>query len=337
MRIVALALALGLTAGSCSRTSEPPPRSPAAEQTETDGPRSPAAAPNERGAPTPPELPQGAEPIVRLVDAGAAPRSLMRLRVPLGARQKAAMVMRMSMSMSLPTGDMSPMTALPPSKMVVETEVTEVTADGNIRYEFKLAAVEVLEPPGVDPSLAANLRASLQGLVGMKGVFVLTERGFMRSGDLELPASAPPLAQRLMTGMKTSLSQMVSPLPEEPVGAGAKWTVSATITQNGMTLAQTTKVQLLSRDAERAATRGTVVQTAAPQRLDLPGLPPGTTVDLVSLESTGEGEQRLELTKVMPVHAAVKVASLVEMSFRLREYQQEQWVALELEMEVSAQ
>ena len=55
-------------------------------------------------------------------------------------------------------------------------------------------------------------------------------------------------------------------------------------------------------------------QSAAKQTIDDPNLPPGSTATLTSLESKGDGEIQLDLTRLLPAKAEVKAETTSQMA-----------------------
>ena len=58
-------------------------------------------------------------------------------------------------------------------------------------------------------------------------------------------------------------------------------------------------------------------QTAAPQPIRNPALPPDTHIDLVSMSSAGQAETAFDLTRLVPSSANVKLKVQLKMRIRL--------------------
>ena len=63
----------------------------------------------------------------------------------------------------------------------------------------------------------------------------------------------------------------------------------------------------MSRDGGRVVFDTTVVQSADPQVMSGPDIPPGAEVRLESMKSTGSGRTILDLAKVAPVESTMSL------------------------------
>ena len=255
-----------------------------------------------------PAAPAGAMPTVKLLNAGTGPATTLRLAATKGDKQSIVMTMTMDMEMSV-GGTAQPSVKLPAMQMTIDLEVTEVTADRDVRYVFNLSAADVVADPAVAAEVSAIVKTQLQAMVGTKGKALVTERGLTKEADIEFPPGLDPQTRQMMSGMKESLNQLSAPLPEEAVGQGASWDVTTTITQNGLTLKQVATYTLTEAGRGGFTAKIGVRQKADPQEMKAPGLPPGTKVHLQDMTSEGEGDVRLDLTRLAPARSSVQMKS----------------------------
>jgi hypothetical protein len=175
--------------------------------------------------------------------------------------------------------------------------VTNVSADGDIRYEFKINKVEVFEDAQVDKKDALVLKAAFAEMQGMKGHVIVSSRGFAKESDFVIPPKMmDPETKESMEEFKQSASQMSLPLPEEAVGVGAKWLTTTTVKQDGMVLKQSITSELRSLSGDAAKVSLTIKMT-------------GSAVGLKSCTSSGNGEVNLDLGRLIPSLATVHVTS----------------------------
>ncbi len=267
-------------------------------------------------------------PTVTLVDAGSDPKRALRLKPKAGDTQAASMVMNMDMKMGM-GGQKMPM-KLPGMKMNMSVKVDSVNKAGDATYGFKLDSVDVVARDGVDPGVVTAMKQGINGLVGMAGKATVTSRGYATAGELQMPAGANPQMKQMVDSFKQSMDQMSIPLPEEPVGVGAKWKVVQAIDQNGMKIAQTATFEVVKIDGDKVDTKFSLAQTAAPQKIDSKDMPAGADARLKSLKGSGTGTTTFNLAKVMPEASDMTVKSSVSMSMKMGNQEQ----AMDMDMDV---
>ena len=104
--------------------------------------------------------------------------------------------------------------------------------------------------------------------------------------------------------------------PEEAVGPGAKWEVKLPIKSQGITITQTTLYELAKVEGERLATKATISQTAANQKVENPSMP-AVKLDLTKMSGTGGGDIIFELDKIAPLAASMDMKSELEMGMNM--------------------
>jgi hypothetical protein len=202
---------------------------------------------------------------------------------------------------------------LPAMKMTMRMTTTDVQPNGDFTTEFAITDAGVLEE-GNNPQIAAMLKAQLKTLVGLSGRSEMTNRGFVKSMTFDTPPGMSPMAKQQIESMRNSMHQMVSPLPEEPVGAGAQWKVDQRIVSGGMILQQTTTMTVKSMSGDNLELAAELSQTADPQDVSLPGVPPGTVAHLNSFTGKGEGTMRINLRSPTAPQADITSTSDVAMT-----------------------
>jgi hypothetical protein len=144
----------------------------------------------------------------------------------------------------------------------------------------------------------------------------VTNRGFTKSADFVVPADLNPQMKVVMKSMKQSMENISSPLPEEPVGVGAKWRVHQRIEMNGLKISQTSEFELKSVEEDRFNVDVTITQKAGEQEFSPPGLPAaGPKITLKSLESNGSGAFIYDSKSIMPAEGELNLVSKMKMSF----------------------
>jgi hypothetical protein len=211
------------------------------------------------------------------------------------------MVMDMDMAMAMEMGSMSqPKTQMPTTQMTMSIDCKDVSPEGSLDYAFTYDDIEVIASPGVDPATIPMMRQQMAPLVGMTGSGTVSSLGRSEGAELEIPEGLSPQLKQTLEGMTQSMDQMTAPLPEEAVGVGARWKVTMPMEMNGMKLTQIATYEILERDGDSVKFDIAIEQSAPKQEIQPPGLPPGTTVTLESLDTKSTGVIALQLTSLVP-------------------------------------
>ncbi len=245
-------------------------------------------------------------PIVQLEEAGEAPRKELRLAPTLGAAESVALVLDLVMGLDM-GGGRPKLTNPPPFRIVLDGAVQERTPEGHYVYAFTLREGKVLPPP-VDGEMSEAEKAELEKLgeqvkeevarfVGTTGSLVLDARGRLVRSEVKPPAGTEGKAFK---NLEKALMNALVPLPEEPVGVGARWTVTQPVEESGLSLKQTVSYTLTSLEGDRAAVRFQLEQQGDQSSFSMSGLPEDTAVHLVALVSKGEGEAEVDLGHLLP-------------------------------------
>lgn len=246
----------------------------AAKQTPAESSKSvrvPEAETTNEVAETPTE--DGGVVSVRLLSPGAEPRSPLRLAFTLGATETMVMAMQMKTTTTVAGGDQT--LKYPLMIEHLRMKVTQVKPDGSARIEFVIERANAKDVSGVPPMVVSAVDQALQGMVGMKGYTLITNRGVVEAGDVEVPSDAPATVKEMAGKMRESLMQFASPVPVEPVGIGAVWEVTSHPTAGGVKVTQKARQKLVGRNGPHIQTEATVKSVAAPQEMHNDKLPPG--------------------------------------------------------------
>jgi hypothetical protein len=266
---------------------------------------------------------------VKVLNAGAEPHKTLRLHPKPGDKQ--TLIMTMKMAMDLKMGETQTPVKLPAMRMVMDATVKEATAEGDITYETVMSDADITDDPDVLAPVADAMKKSLASIKGLTSKGVMSTRGFNKGTDLKIPDDADPQMRQAIDQMKESFSRISAPLPEEPVGLGAKWSVKMPLKSQGITINQTTTYELVSLENERLATKITIVQTAAGQKIENPAMP-GLKLDLTQMTGAGTGDTTLNLGQLMPLAGTVDMHS--ELSMNMDTGGQKQAMNMKLEMNV---
>ena len=206
--------------------------------------------------------------------------------------------------------------------MTIELIVDDVMPNGDFAYRFEYTDMEVVDDPNNPSPAAQAIRNSIKPMIGMTGEGVTSNCGITRSAQINVPENAPAMIKQLLGGMKDALQRLSAPLPEEAVGVGAKWEVIQDVTANGMDLTQTTIYELVAYVDGGFTVSSQTTQSADPQQIKNPALPPTMKMMLDSLVTTGGATSTLNTGLVMPVDSTVTVDSSAKMTMTIAGQQQ---------------
>jgi len=275
----------------------------------------PAAADKEVATTKTTTTTEAAAQVVKLIEAGAAPRRTVRLQPKAGDQQKLEMTMNMSMEMTM-AGAQVPAVNIPAIKLPMDVRVETVSADGEINYKSTMGEANVGSASGDTPGVGEAMQSIFGGLKGLSASGVMSSRGVIKSVDVKVPADASPQLRQSLDQMKDSLSAMSAPFPEEPIGVGAKWEFKQVLKSQGMTIKQTSQYELLSLDGERAEVKLTILQSAASQKIASPMMP-GMKMDLEKFEGAGMGKATYDLTRLLPIASEIASGSDIKMGMNV--------------------
>ncbi len=174
---------------------------------------------------------------------------------------------------------------------------------------FRLVATA--PPAGPGQALAEALEQRYQReLADRQAELVLDDRGRLVDFTLVVEPGADDgdgggdgvAAADVRAAMQQLVVETVVPLPEEPVGVGARWRVSMILQRGGALVEQHADYELLAVEAggRRLKLRADIRQDGQAQRMSAAGLPPGATLELVALMWRARGELTVDLNAPTP-------------------------------------
>jgi hypothetical protein len=269
----------------------------------------PGSALRAQGAVAPTAVPASTATDVTLLDAGSAPRRVLRYAFTKGASESVSMRQQLGLAMEM-NGMALPAQSIPATLMTLKIDVTDVTADGTADVAITIERVD-LDTVNTEPMMVAQMRPALASLGGVTMNYRMTPSGQVSS--LALAANAPPQLQAAQA--LGSTEQLSVALPTEPVGVGARWTASRAVEQNGLTIRQDMEYTVRSLAADSVVLDLVLVQSAKDQAINLPGLPPGGAATLRSLDGRGASPVVIRFDRVQPLlDMTLKATMLIEVN-----------------------
>lgn len=236
---------------------------------------------------------------LKLIEPGAEPRKTLRYKLRTGRVETLEMDIRMAMGMEIGLNQ-QPETPTPGMRLHVVMTPTAVTETGDYRYAFRLESAQVLPDPTIPPQMLVAAEAQLRPLAGLTGEAVIDTRGMTKQASFSPPPGMNPALQPTMDNLRYSLRNVASPLPEEPVGRGAKWEITTPLDTPGLKLKQITTHTLESLTGDVAKVQVSLRQEAPRQTVTLPGAAEGSKATLETLSSSGAGTMTFDLNRIVP-------------------------------------
>ena len=281
-RSLVLAGAIGLVASGCSLfggSDDAATTSTTARPTSTTSTTTTAPVPRT----DPPEL----------LDAGAEPRQALRVAYTEG--QEATVTLTSDLQVEQRSEGRTQRLDSPPIVQTLAYRVGTVTDDGaQLTVEITDVAVKA-KGTGLDDEVA-RLQDELDPLVGLQTTATATPLGEVRDVAFDVPDGLGAAATAQIEALDGQIEALGPSLPVEPVGVGARWRTSVASPAGGVRTTLASTVTLTGVDADGVAYTSDLTGTAAPQDLQLAGLPDGTTARLESSKLTGRatGTMRLD-------------------------------------------
>jgi hypothetical protein len=254
---------------------------------------------------------------VALVDAGEVPRRELRYDFA-GARRGVPVGGVLTTTYGVGGTDRSgdPLPARPPTTLAASTEMTVLDVDdaGTATVAFAFAAGAVTDTGGASPRELERLEALVEGLSLVRSTYEVDSQGFTTLVDVDPPADRGTAAAAAAGGFDAvtvaqRLPAFVQPLPAEPVGVGAVWSVVGTTHLGTLPVTYAMTVELLDLDGDLLELLFTVDDAT---RADVTSAASGSPVDAVTgLALTGGGNVTTRLDQALPLAAATGMTAEV--------------------------
>jgi hypothetical protein len=252
---------------------------------------------------------------VSLISAGSSPRSALRLALTEGDVVRREMETTQHVEQSI-DGQSTNAVNAPPIVMTLETTVDTVAPDGVAELSFAYTDVTITDDGSLDAAELAQLDAVLAPLESVRGTQSITARNQLLDAEIEgLEGFDATLAQT-MSQLSDQAGSTAVPFPAEKVGVGARWQGVTALRVNGIDVRQTYEYELREREGDSVVIGVSYVQSAPPQRAELPGTPKGTVVRVTRFRVTGSGEATVDLTEPLPTASDIEASGQQRFSIR---------------------
>ncbi len=235
------------------------------------------------------------EAMVTVLDAGAEPRSELRLDIADGTTQTMVMNQRQTLVQELggePIQDLE-------ISIVTKQELVTNVIDGGYRVTGTVTSSEA--GPDADPATAAQVTASLQAMVGVVTESEIDDRGNLITSQVDGTGGLDATTQEMMQ----SAAQLSVPLPDEAVGVGARWEITQPLLLAGVPTVQTSRYTLAAIDGSVVTLETESSQTVESGSTFEQG---GVEIEVVSWTNNGTGTILIDLDLPVPTSTAISSA-----------------------------
>ena len=224
-------------------------------------------------------------PTVKLITPGKPPLEKVRWEFREGTKEVLKTTIKQTFSMrgggwdnqSVPTG----------IAQTIDFTTNSVSPDGSAEVALLIREVAEVQTPDADS-------AAIIGGKDATGTYKVSSAGVIQ--DLKLVAS-PDAKYKALDVIESLLRLTLLPVPEEPIGVGAKWTVTQTLNQFGTPANEVMTVELVElHDSEL------VVRVAIQSK----GSRPAAAEKTVSLATDTQILAKLRRNKLLPVSSELE-------------------------------
>jgi hypothetical protein len=226
---------------------------------------------------------------MKVLDQGAEPRQVLLYKIPPNSKQGFTTSMDMTMDMGEQMGGKM---KLPSMEMDGDIAFGDKDPSGAVAFTLTTSKLEFVDTPDARVP-ASMLNDKLKG-VALAATGTLAPNGHLANFQMDAK-NAPAEMQQMLSGAKNTYDQMVTQLPAEPVGKGARWQVVQKVDQSGIKAEQTAVFEIVDITGDQVKLKSTVALSAPPQKITQGG----ATVDLKKMAGTGAADLTLDLTKMI--------------------------------------
>ena len=246
---------------------------------------------------------------ITVIDVGHEPRQVLQLKPSVDTAQQSVMTLDMAGTMTA-SGMTQPLPNTPTTKMVLETDVTQIDETGHRYIDFEYTEVEVDDAPDFPPEALEAMRSQLSQLEGLAGSWVINEQGYLSQFTMTSPDTMPAVLGQSLQQMVDSLQHMSAPFPTEAIGVGAQWQMPYSASMNGITMNGIATYELTSVEGDRVILQAAIDQQGTATNLSDVELPETVDLGVQQLNSSGQGVIEMDLNAVMPVYSDMSLTSI---------------------------
>lgn len=237
----------------------------------------------------------GQRPKVEIVNAGAEPRAVLTRTLEPGAKQSIAITVgvRQGQQRALPT------IAFKLAAEVDKAKKGDAGAAGEpLHVTATVKSAKPLAPPGMQ--LPPQLEDAIGKLKGSEVRFSMYPDGVASDFQRTLAKGADPQTDLLLGSLVDTLSLVIAPVPDKPVGVGGYWMVTDRAQATGVDVVRYRVVHLDKQENGRASLSIQTRKYATSDKLDLPVANGGQKLSMAMFDAQGKGSIELGLKDLFP-------------------------------------
>jgi hypothetical protein len=235
-----------------------------------------------------------------LLEPGRTPRRTLRYAWQPGQREQLTMDLRTTATTD-EGGSRAPGIPLPPVRIVVAIDPSAVTADGDLRYRWRVTSTQVGADAGTPSSLVEGMRLEVDAVGALAGSGVVTSRGLTKEVSIDTdPVIDGAASGQMVEQVLQTLRDVAAPFPDEEVGVGARWQKLSEVSSNDARVTQTETFTLTDVGPTQGTLDNVLAQTAPPQTLHAAGLPPGAQARMESMLVSADAKTKFDRSRLVP-------------------------------------
>lgn len=265
----------------------------------------PAEAEAEPAAPAPPTL--------ELVKPGKKPRRALRWSPPPG--QKERLTMRVDTELDAVVAMLNAKAAPRSLRFELTVQRSQAVRDGAQAFAFTVDEARLLGADKLPDKARKALEEATATLRGLQGRYVVDALGTVEKVVINLPSDASRELWNLAQDLEWGLGRLTLPFPEEPIGAGATWTIDRGVKHGVIQATEVSTFKITKLKKQLVTLKAKVRQTASPQTFQNPG----TTMDVKLTEYSAKGAGRItwDLTRLLPRSAKVTLTDTRHLFYKV--------------------
>ncbi|WP_426574740.1 hypothetical protein [Aquihabitans sp. McL0605] len=231
-----------------------------------------------------------------ILDPGTEPLLALRLHFTEGQEATISFTSDVAVDQGTTAGTPTQGVDSPPINQTLTYTVGKVTSAG-AQVTMRVTAVTVRSKgTGLTAKQVQALQQQLDPLVGIEGTGLVTPLGEFQDLAFDVPKGVDKATTARIQALDRQIMGLGPSLPAEPIGVGARWAVTATSDAGGAEIKTQTIYTATALTTAQVGYTATISTSAAPQDLELDGLPKGTTASLRSSALEGTSTGTLALT-----------------------------------------
>ncbi len=231
---------------------------------------------------------------VILLNAGAEPKKPLRYKFDKGNNESFIFELKMVPTIEVNGKKEKPPTA-PSLKFAFTAVPLDINPEGSAGVEWAISRIDIAAPPG-DKS-ATDLRQAWEPLKGPFGKSIVTSRGITQHHKFQ-PKEAVEGSDAIVDQLARTLADLTVPLPEEPVGKGAKWKRKYRVPSIQIELVEEQTYELIEEKDDTIRVESKVTETAPRQEVAGPG--GNAKLIIEKYEGSGKVTSLVDLKRLIP-------------------------------------